>query len=120
MKSRQLGEKRALEGAQKTERMAPRRQHLKEAKREWVRRRKAKAKGLAAFLGSVTGMDIVVKKIRKINDQRRLKKYQVEKQKLVRHQARGMGHLHEHHRMQFLDVKRLVWPPNNGRITTHC
>jgi len=108
MKSRQLGEKRALEAQQKKERMELKKQHLKEATRVREQRKKVKAKGLAAFLGRVTGMDIVVKKIQKVKDQRRYAKYQVEKQKLVEKQSRSMSRLRERHRMQFLDAKRLV------------
>lgn len=108
LKSRQLGEKHQLEGDQKKERMELKRQHLAQAKRVRAQRKKARAKGLAAFLGRVTGMDIVIRKIQKVKDQRRFAKYQVEKQKLATQQVRGMRNLRERHRMQMLDIKRQV------------
>lgn len=81
---------------------------MTEAKRVRAQRKKTKAKGLAAFLGRVTGMDIVIRKIQRVKDKRRFAMYQSEKQKLVERQIRGMGHLRERHRMQMLDIKRHV------------
>jgi len=108
LKSRQLDEKRKLEGVQKKARMELKQQHLAKVKRVRAQRMKTKAKGLAAFLGRVTGMDRVIKKVQRVKDQRRLKKYQAEKQKLATQQVRSMGNLRERHRMQMLDIKRQV------------
>lgn len=108
LKSRQLGEKRRLEVHQKKARMELKARHLTEVKRVRSQRKKVKAKGLAAFLGRVTGMNVVIRKLQRLKDQKRYEKYQVEKQILTTRQTRGMDRLRERHRMQVLDIKRQV------------
>lgn len=108
MKLRQLDEKRKLEAFQKKRRMQLKARYLGDVKRIRTQREKAKATGLAAFLGRVTGLDKVIRKVQRVRDRVRFEKYKTKVEGLARKQAGQMSMLRERHRMQLLDIRRQV------------
>ncbi|MEW5704412.1 MAG: relaxase/mobilization nuclease domain-containing protein [Pseudomonadota bacterium] len=108
MKTRQLDQKRKLEAFQQKRRMALKVRYMKEVKRVKTQREKTKATGLAAFLGRVTGIDKVIRKVRRVRDRIRFEKYKTQVQTLEKKQAQQLSILRERHRMQLLDIRRQV------------
>lgn len=108
MKRRQLEQKRKLEAIQKKKRIALKARYLAEAKRIRAQRQKAKATGLAAFLGRVSGVDKIVRKVQRARDRARFEKHKTQTEALANKQARQMSGLRERHRMQLLDIRRQV------------
>ncbi|MEQ8694477.1 MAG: relaxase/mobilization nuclease domain-containing protein [Gammaproteobacteria bacterium] len=108
MKQRQLDEKRKLEAALKQQRMKLKNRHLKDAKRTRLQREKVVAKGLPAFLGRVTGMDKVMRQVRRFRDRARYERYKKDSRTLSAAQGVEVANLRERHRMQLLDIRREV------------
>lgn len=79
---------------------------------EMTQRRNAREqhrpRGLAAFLGRVTGVELVIKKVHKYRDRKRYEEFIEDKQRLKDRQDEHHRDLKRHHDMQALDLQRKV------------
>lgn len=92
-----LAERRALKSA-----------HLAETARLRARRAEAKPTGLAAFLGRVTGMSLVIRKLQRHRDRRRYDVYRDQRDALTVRQKGEAAGLQRHHELRMADVARRI------------
>lgn len=88
------------------ERRQLRREHVLESKKISRNRAASKPKGLAAFLGKVTGVELALKKLHRFQDRRRLKTYTERKAGLTDSQKIQAAELTRRHELQALDLRR--------------
>ena len=80
--------------------------HVKQTKRIIVARNKAEPKGLAAFLGKVTGVNLIRKKLHKRQDKKRIDAYLIQKKQLKeKHERQSFAQKHAHD-LQTKDMQR--------------
>ena len=106
--TRQKRERHALREAQARERAALRSAYLAEVRRIRLERARRQPKGLAAFLGRVTGVQLVLKKLHKHQDKKRYHAFLEKKRQLVEQQERERKEQSFRHEMQALDMQRRV------------
>lgn len=105
---RQKRERHLLGEGQARERAAMRSSYLAEAKRIRAERAERQPKGLAGFLGRVTAIALVIKKVQKHQDKKRLHAFLDEKKQLGDQQAGKRKQQSFRHEMQALDIERRV------------
>ena len=80
--------------------------HITETKRIKIERSHNRPKGLAGFLGRVTGVELVRKKIHQYQDKKRLNTYLDRKNQLTEKHAEKSADLQHRQEMQKLDIGR--------------
>lgn len=106
MRQRHHRDRLALAAVQKAERQTLRAEYhaaVQRARRERAARR---PRGLAAFLGRVSGVALVVRKVHKYQDRKRYRAFLRERDALRERQQRARADLARRHRMQHLDMQR--------------
>ncbi|MEW8547961.1 MAG: relaxase/mobilization nuclease domain-containing protein [Candidatus Thiodiazotropha sp.] len=98
----------ALAGNQKALRSARRAAYLMQSKRLRKERMARKPTGLAGFLGRVSGVELLKKRLHKYQDRKRLQRYREEREVLTISQTTEHKALTRRHEMQLLDVQRKV------------
>lgn len=91
---------------QKAERGSQRAAFLTESRRIRQERHDSKSTGLAAFLGRVSGVELLRKQIHKFQDRKRLERYREDKEHLKLTQGQERKGLKRRHEMQTLDLQR--------------
>lgn len=92
--------------AQQQERAALRADYLAAMRRVRDERRRNSPTGLAAFLGRVTGMALITKKLRRYRDRQRYLAFVAEKAALRERQSRERAMLARHHELLMADLDR--------------
>ncbi len=108
MAGRQKQERHALYEKQGVTRAVLRSSYLAEAKRIRMERNRRQPKGLAGFLGRVSGVQLVIRKVQKHQDKKRTRAFLEEKRQLVDRQERQRKEQGFRHEMQALDMQRNV------------
>ncbi len=106
LRSRQHAEREALQQSHADTRDALRAAFKTEQRRIRLERSTNRPRGLAAFLGRVTGVTLVVRKLRKFRDRQRLDYYRTERAALVAEQCREGETLHRSHQLQLRGLDR--------------
>ncbi|GEP60431.1 relaxase/mobilization nuclease domain-containing protein [Reyranella soli] len=102
----QKRERGTLAAAQLQERAALRQGYLEESRRIKADRQAHKATGLAAFLGRVTGVSLIIRKLQRYRDRQRFTAFR-ERQTVVASLQKEAAHsLRERHRLQAVDSER--------------
>lgn len=104
--SRHKRERAHLDDGQLRERQALKRVYLTEVRRINEARRAARPTGLAAFLGRVTGVSLVIRKIHQHRDAQRFAAYRGTRADLKARQGRVAAELEGRHRLRALDADR--------------
>ncbi len=89
-----------------TERSRARSAYLEQAKRIRLQRAQRRPKGLAAFLGRVTGVELVTKKLHRYQDRKRHEAFLAQKQALQLRQEQQRQSLQQRQHMQAMDMQR--------------
>lgn len=105
---RQRAERFQLEERQREARATLRHAHVQVSKDIRIQRYAHRATGLAAFLGRVTGVSAVIRKVHKAQDAARLRAYREEKKGLEATQAAARMHLGQRHSYQLIEIDRQV------------
>lgn len=106
LKERQREERHELAADHKAARRAIKAQHLAETRRIRIDRAQRAPKGLAAFLGRVTGVALITKKVRRYRDRQRLEAYLAGKELLSQHQYEERQTLSRRQYLQASDMDR--------------
>jgi hypothetical protein len=106
LKVRQREELAQLAAEQKSVRQHHKTQYLAQARRIRVERAQRSPKGLAAFLGRVTGVALITKKVQRYRDRKRLEAHLAERQDLARAQREQQQALARRHELQGADMQR--------------
>jgi hypothetical protein len=91
---------------QKQERMAFRQSYLQESRRVKLDRAAHRPTGLAAFIGRVTGVDLITKKIHQYRDAARYKLFLTQKEELAERQQRDAAALDRRQQLEALTMQR--------------
>ena len=108
MATRQRREAAALDQRQVAERRALRSTYLEQVKQIRRDRYEHRPTGLAAFLGRVTGVQLVIRHVQKYQDRKRYETFLERRDALVDMQARERSALQHRHQQQALDVQRKI------------
>lgn len=108
LEARQKRERAHVEAEQLRERQALKRAYLTEVRRIKEARLAARPTGLAAFLGRVTGVSLVIRKIHQHRDAQRFAAYVGAREGLKGQQGRIKAELEARHRLQALDADRAL------------
>lgn len=108
MLDRQKDERQDLDLRQTVERRGLKSAYRADAKRIRLERERSKPKGLAAFLGRVTGVRLVINKIHKWQDRKRYEAFLNRKQGLADQHRDQRSELDRGHECQALDMGRRV------------
>ena len=106
LKARQGRERQALLQEQKRERSELRTAYLDEMKRRRMERAGHAPKGLAAFLGRITGVALVTKKLHQYRDRKRFEAFLADRQRLKDRQGQERLVLRRSQRLEAADVTR--------------
>ena len=106
LKQRQTGETQKLRAECRNRLLALRSRYKSETKRIREKRANSQATGLAAFLGRITGIELLARKIRRYQDKQRLRAYQDEKARIRGELREKETSLRQLHRLQMLEVRR--------------
>lgn len=102
----QRRERLSLDATQLDDRRCLKASYLAEAKRIRVERARRRPTGLAAFLGRVTGVSILINKLHKHHDRQRLRSHLLELDALKNRQRNERSDLQHAQKMQLLDLER--------------
>lgn len=106
LKAKQNQEKEILNARLHDSRLALISQHLNKKRSIRASRKQLQPTGLAHFLGKVTGTNLVLRKIQKLQDAKRHKRY-LEQRDLLLQRKMEQALIHQRrHEMQLLDVRR--------------
>jgi len=108
LKNRQHETRLKLAATQKAEHGALRSAHLQQGKQIRQEREQKRSKGLAAFLGRVSGIALIRKKLHRYQDKKRLRIYIAERGQLKRLQDAQRLALSRRQEMRTLDIQRRV------------
>lgn len=106
--ARQTSERGALTGTQRAERLALKAAYVSELRRIKEARDKARPTGLAAFLGRVTGVNLVIRKVQEHRDAKRHAAYVAAQAELRQAQRATSEELARRHQLQALDADRAL------------
>ena len=106
LEERQISEKRALAARQQRETRALKDLYRAESKAIRAERESNKLTGLAAFLGRVTGVQLVTKKVHAYQDRRRQKRFLELREDLSADHQHEQALQRKRHQLQALDFKR--------------
>jgi len=106
LKAQQAGERTALLRQQKEERSKLRAAYLGEMKQRRSERARHAPKGLAAFLGRITGVALVTKKIHQYRDRKRFETFLADRQRLKDRQGQERMALRHAQELHAADVMR--------------
>ncbi len=105
-RSRQKGERLRLEALQLDERRALKSGYLDEVRAIRAQREANRPTGLAAFLGRVTGIELITKKVHRYQDKQRFDAFQEQKQQLQFEQDAKRVEQQRAQEMQSLELER--------------
>lgn len=105
---RQRQERQELERAHRAARDALRREYLASQRQIRQEREQRKPKGLAAFLGRVTGVELIRRKLHQYQDKKQLQGYLQVRSALKENQVREVRDLSHRHDLQGLDKQRAL------------
>ncbi|MES9970294.1 MAG: relaxase/mobilization nuclease domain-containing protein [Candidatus Thiodiazotropha sp.] len=108
LKQKQHQDRVALAGNQKALRSARRAAYLMQSRRLRKERDARKLTGLAAFLGKVSGVELIKKQLHKYQDRKRFQRYREEREQLTVSQVAEHKALKRRHEMQRFDLRRKV------------
>jgi hypothetical protein len=91
---------------QKEARAALRQGYLQEARRIKIERAAHRPKGLAAFLGRVTGVELITKKVQQYRDATRFKAFLAQKKELAERQQRELATFERQQELQAFAMRR--------------
>lgn len=106
LKQKQHHDRVALTGNQKALRSARRAAYLMQSRRIRKERFERKQTGLAAFLGRVSGVELLKKQLHKYQDRKRLQRYRDDRDLIKTTQAQEHKAQKRRHEMQALDLQR--------------
>ena len=106
MRQRQHEERLTLAKTHKAKQSKIHEAHIAETKRIKAERYKNRPTGLAAFLGRVSGVELLRSSLHKYQDRKCTKVYLLERQELKQAQNERQGELQRRHAMQALDLSR--------------
>jgi len=106
LRRRHHDERVQLAAAQKDERQTLKSAYLAAQKRIRVDRARRRPRGLAAFLGRVSGVALVTRKVQRYRDRKRYAAYLVWRDELKRRQRQAREALAERHAWQAADIQR--------------
>ena len=106
LKDRQREERAQLTDEQKAARQHLKTGYLTEARRIRIERARDAPKGLAAFLGRVTGVALITRKVQRYRDRKRFEAYIEGKQQLAGQQQGDRETLARRHELQGADLDR--------------
>lgn len=101
-------ERFTLSEAQRLQRLALKRAYVAEARRVRDARERARPTGLAAFLGRVTGVNLVIRQVQRHRDTKRLTAYRDERMALVARQQVDTAIQKQRHILQAFDADRAL------------
>ena len=105
-RTRQKGERLRLEASQLDERRALKSGYLDEVRAIRAQREANRPTGLAAFLGRVTGIELIAKKVHRYQDKQRFDAFQEQKQQLQFEQDAKRLEQQRSQEMQALELER--------------
>lgn len=105
-RARQKGERLKLEASQLDERRALKSGYLDEVRAVRAQREANRPTGLAAFLGRVTGIELITKKVHRYQDKQRFDAFQEQKQQLQFEQDANRLEQQRAQEMQALELER--------------
>lgn len=97
-----------LAEAQRLQRLALKRVYVGELRRVHDARKEARPTGLAAFLGRVTGVNLVIRQVQKHRDAKRWEAYRAERAGLVDRQRAETATQAQRHKLQAFDADRAL------------
>lgn len=106
LRQRQHEERTQLAAKQKTARQVLKTSYLAALKRIRIERARRRPKGLAAFLGRVTGVALITRKVQRYRDQKRYSAYVVWREELRRQQRAAQQELAARHDLQMANIQR--------------
>lgn len=106
LQERQWAEFRALEMRQVEERRALRQSYLAEMREVRLERARRRPTGLAAFLGRVSGVALITKKVQRYRDRKRFEAYRRSRQELRDRQAAERATMTARHELQAATLAR--------------
>lgn len=106
LKDRQKAERADLADKQKTERQALKTEYLAQVRRLRSERAQRAPKGLAAFLGRITGVALITKKVQRYRDGKRFEAYLERKHQIAERQREQQAMLARRHELQRADMDR--------------
>jgi len=106
LRERQRDERAHLAEKQKAVRQQLKADYLAQARRIRIERAHRAPQGLAAFLGRVTGIALITKKVQRYRDRKRFEAHLVEKQQLAGRQEAEWQVMVRRHELQGADVQR--------------
>lgn len=106
LRDRQREERAQLAVDQQEVRRALKAGYLAEVRRIRTERARNRATGLAAFLGRITGVALIIRKVERYRDRRRLKAHFASKRQLGDEQRRERDALARRHELQGADMQR--------------
>ncbi|MBK8174858.1 MAG: relaxase/mobilization nuclease domain-containing protein [Rhodospirillales bacterium] len=106
LKVRQARERVELSAQQKQQRSALRAAYLDEMKRRKIERAQHRPTGLAAFLGRITGVALMTRKLHKYRDRKRFEAFLAERKQLLDRQGQERLALRRAQQVQAADVNR--------------
>jgi hypothetical protein len=108
LRERQQKDRTRLEREQRARRDTQRREYLDKARQIKAERARNRPTGLAAFLGRVTGVALIRRKLRKREDSKRLQSFQMARENLKAHQRDERLALQRAQEMQSLAMNRQI------------
>jgi len=108
LKKKQHQDQRQLAKIQLLMRTRHRIAYMDKSKQIKLERYHARTKGMAKFLGQVTGVELVRKKLRKYQDKKRLQEFRQEKDALKHTQAKQSFEMAYRHDIQQMDMNRKI------------
>jgi hypothetical protein len=103
---RQRDARQEFSERQKQERLAFRQGHLQESRRIRLDRAAHRPQGVAAFIGRVTGVELITKKIHQYRDATRYKLFLAQKKELAERQQRDAAAFDRRQQLEALTVQR--------------
>ncbi len=97
-----------LAEAQRLQRLALKRAYVRELRRVHDARKEARPTGLAAFLGRVTGVNLVIRQVQRYRDTKRWEAYRTERGALVDRQRADAATQAQRHKLQAFDADRAI------------
>lgn len=101
-------ERFTLSEAQRLQRLALKRGHVAELRRIRAAREQARPTGLAAFLGRVTGVSLLIRQVHKYRDAKRLDAHRADRAALIERQRVDTAAQAQRHKLQVFDADRSI------------
>lgn len=114
--TRQKTERQALAGRHAAQRRSLKTAYLAKGRRIRRERQAKRPTGLAAFLGRMSGVELVRRKVHRFQDRQRLERYRADRDRLKDRQRQETAELSCAHRMQGLDAASKL--RNLGKLDT--